>query len=195
MDKPVIIYFCGPHGSGKTTILHTLYEKGFFSSIGSEIGKDLFYQDKFDTERQDEKFELTVSYKELERDKNFVNEHGVIGIETWHPGNLAYAMERNPRSVAKLLSIMKQSPLITDACGFHLSIPKETIYKRTITFCDKRDWAAEFYTKIDRNLGLCLSYLGLKERCILIDANRDLNLVIEDVESIILNSTNFNTDY
>ena len=186
--KPDIIFFCGPHCSGKTTILKTLYKEGLLNSWKFEIGKDLFYKRRLKTEIQDANFEFEVSELELKRDLEIAeNETGLVGIETWHPGNLAYAMVRNAQIVPNLIEIMKTSPLIQEAHGIWLHIPAEVIFQRTKTFENDRAWAADFYTKIENNLQYCLKELGLQDRIISIDSNRELTSVIEDVKSEIRN--------
>ena len=41
MEEPKIIFFCGPHCSGKSSILTQLYEEGIFSAWGNEIDSDV----------------------------------------------------------------------------------------------------------------------------------------------------------
>ncbi len=185
MKEPRIIFFCGPHCSGKSSILTQLYEEGIFSAWGNEIGKELFYQRGFDTAKQDEAFELEVSQRELERDAAYAHKRGMIGIESWHPGNLAYAMVRNPDSVPKLVSGMMCSPLISNAYGIRLSVSREIIFNRTKTFKDDPGWAADFYTKIDGCLDVCLTKLNLWERSVCINADRDFDAVIKEVKEAI----------
>ena len=88
----VPVFFCGPHCGGKTSILRDLYKEGIISEYGSEIGKDLFYQRHIDTALQGEDFEKEITNMEISRDNEYSRKQGVIGIESWHPGNLAYAM-------------------------------------------------------------------------------------------------------
>lgn len=185
MTEPMVIFFCGPHCSGKSSLLGALYNEGLFSFCGNEIGKELFYQRKFSTEEQDEQFEFEVSHDELKRDAECARMRGLIGIETWHPGNLAYAMVRNPNSVSKLISLMKESPLIPNAYGIRLTIPSEVIFARTKTFQDNRTWAADFYTKIDNCLDSCLVQLGLQNKCVHIDATQEFNIVMKEVKKTI----------
>jgi len=185
MKEPTIIFFCGPHCSGKSSILDSLYKEGIFSALGNEIGKDLFYQRGFETARQDEQFEFEVSRRELERDVIYASRQGIIGIESWHPGNLAYAMVRNPDSVSRLVSYMISSPLLSNAYGIRLSVSPETIFSRTETFRDNRSWAADFYSKIDGCLDFCLTQLGLQERSISINADKDFSTVIKEVKDAI----------
>lgn len=183
--KPLIIFLCGPHCSGKSSILRLLYEEGVLSTWGEEIGKNLFYQRRFDTEKQGKEFEFEVTEMELQRDAVFLNGHGIIGIETWHPGNLAYAMVRNTETFSDLLFRMKESPLISCTYGIRLYISPQTIADRTETFENNKMWAVDFYTKIDENLDFCIEQLGLQKRSIWINADQELATVITEVKQAI----------
>ena len=187
MEGLNFFFLCGPHCSGKTTILKQLYREGIISIRGSEIGKELFYQRNLTTAIQGAEYEFEVTQLELERDLTYFQKEGFIGVESWHPGNLAYAMVRNPDVVPQLIYKMKNSPLLASASGIRLHVASETIYKRTQTFREERAWAAEFYSRIENNLDLCLEQLDLNERIISIDANRDLNTVMENVRQVIIN--------
>lgn len=177
-----IIFICGAHCAGKTSLLKALTEKHVLDRWEFEIGKDLFYKRKLKTATQGKAFELEVSNLELERDFALLKAEGLIGIETWHPGNLAYAAIRNPDSVPKLLELMKKSPLIEQAHGIWLRVSAEKIFERTKTFNQSRSWAAEFYTKIDKVTARCLNELGLKNKVTTIDADREFDLVFNDVK-------------
>ncbi|MBD5469455.1 MAG: hypothetical protein HDR21_15120 [Lachnospiraceae bacterium] len=186
MREPMIVFLCGPHCSGKSSILKSLYDESLLSDWGFEIGKELYYQNHFDTECQNQDFEFEVSRRELNRDHKYVKSKGIIGIETWHPGNLAYAAVRNPSIVSKLIRCMIKSPLISNARGIRLQISPEVILERTKTFQQNRDWAVDFYTKIDNVLDTCLKQLGLQDRCVFINANQSLEAVIEEVKKAII---------
>lgn len=185
MQESRVIYICGPHCSGKSSILKKLYEDKILTEWGPEIGKELYYQRRLDTEAQGEKFELEVSALEQERDRDYLNKNEVIGIETWHPGNLAYAAVRNPEIVPALIQNMKKSPLIHKAYGIRFTISPETIAKRTKTFQDNREWATHFYKKIDSELDSCIKQLDLQDRTITIDANREFDEVLSEVKETI----------
>ena len=182
-----IIFVCGAHCAGKTSLLKTLTQEHVLDSWEFEIGKDLFYKRKLETAIQGEAFELEVTQRELKRDADLVNSAGLIGIETWHPGNLAYAAIRNPNSLPKLIALMKKSPLLERAYGVWLSVSPENISVRTKTFSQNRNWAAEFYTKIDGEMAHCLKELGLENKFVTIDANRKFDSVVDDVRQVIEN--------
>ena len=177
-----IIFFCGPHTAGKTTILQRLKEENILQEIAPEIGKELYYKRKFITKAQNADFEIEVTEMELERDKKIFQGSSIVGVETWHPGNLAYATVRNPQIVDALAEKMKKSPLIDSAVGIYLDIPKDLIFQRTKTFQQDREWAADFYSKINSVLPQCFQKLGLSEKIIKIDATKNLEEVFEVVK-------------
>ncbi|MEW9053430.1 MAG: AAA family ATPase [Neobacillus sp.] len=180
-----IVFVCGPHCSGKTSILKELQSRGDIVLRGSEIGKDLYYERKFLTEAQDHFFEMEVATREFERDLHYEKVDGLVGVETWHPGNIAYAAVRNPDSVPELLEFAGRSPFITDSVGIWLRIPKETIIERTQTFKDSREWAGDFYHKIDSKLEVILDNLNLLSKTIIIDANKPQDEVLDEVQRFI----------
>jgi len=180
-----IIYLCGAHTSGKTTILKAIEQLDDVDFVGGEIGKDLYYQRKFKTDNQKESFELEVTELELRRDNKIINSNfNCSVVETWHIGNLAYAMVRNPDCEKKLVEMIKTSPLLNSSLGIWLQVSRENIYARTQTFNDNRSWAADFYSKIDFKIADCFKILNLANH-IIVDANGELNTVINDVKNII----------
>lgn len=181
------IFLCGAHCAGKTSMLKALTEAHVLDGWQFEIGKDLFYKRKLKTAIQGEAFELEVTDRELQRDAELIRAAGLIGIETWHPGNLAYAMIRNPDSVPKLIALMKTSPLLERAHGIWLRVSPENIFARTKTFNQDRTWAAEFYTKIDGVTARCLQELGLENKVVEIDANGNFDSVVDNVKLAIEN--------
>ena len=192
-ESPDVWFLCGSHSSGKTTMLSLLLSEGILNERGTEIGVELFYQRQLDTASQDERFEAEVTDLELARDNVYANYTGVIGIESWHPGNLAYAMVRNPSFVPDLIQRMATSPLLCRAHGIWLRIPPQTISMRTQKFQDRKEWAMEFYKQIDENIPLALEKLDLLDRTFLINANRPVNLVLTDIKEIICNTQQRNT--
>jgi len=180
-----LFFVCGSHCCGKTTVLKKLEDDGFISFNGSELGTDLFLAQKFITENQNEDFELELANLELERDIKILDNIGVAGVETWHPGNLAYAAVRNPRIVSALCEIAHKSPLINNAFGVWLNIDTNVIRNRTKVFKDRVDWACEFYEKVNSQMDNCLKMLGIRERVEIIDANRPLEDVLFKVKDVI----------
>lgn len=180
MDGPWVLFFCGPHCSGKSTLLKTFHREGLLSQRGSEIGKDLYYSRHLETAGQDEAFEFEVSELELARDRIYLETKGVVGIESWHPGNLAYAAVRNRTCLPRLTEYMRTSPLLERAYGLRFHVSERSIAVRTQTFANTAEWAATFYTQIERELDSCLELLGLQDHVIHIDADRPFDDVERD---------------
>jgi hypothetical protein len=89
-------------------------------------GKALFYERKLDTSSPVHQFELEVSQKKIDRDYvYFQSGSGSIGIETWHPGCIAYSLVRNPDIADHLYQLVQESPLINCVAGVYLQIPKK----------------------------------------------------------------------
>ncbi|MDR2730332.1 MAG: hypothetical protein LBB81_05475 [Treponema sp.] len=185
MDNQTIIYLCGPHTAGKTSIIKSLQDDSTIDYTGGEIGKELYYSRSLNTVKQDENFELEVTQLELKRDAFiFQNKYKISVVESWHTGNLAYAMVRNPHSAGKLVPLINTSPLLQRSYGIWLRVSKENIFKRTKTFSKDREWASEFYTLIDSKIESCFKMLNLAGYCV-VDANRDLDIITRDVYNII----------
>lgn len=186
-----LIFICGAHCAGKTSIIKRLYNDNVINFAGYEIGKEFYYKrkkDGFDTQNAGIDFEYEVLNAELERDKYLNNFEGNLVIETWHPGNLAYVYERAPkyynsilRKVHKNINLMEN----INIKGILLYVNKENIAKRTRTFSDNKSWAADFYTRINSYLQKSISDLGLENKIAKIDANDSFDTTYERVLKII----------
>ncbi|MBQ6919341.1 MAG: ATP-binding protein [Synergistaceae bacterium] len=182
----MFMFICGPHASGKTSILRALERDNVITGCGYEIGKELFYQDNFDPDKRDEAFEVGLTKMELQRDIKFSNLPGVSVSETWHPGNLAYVAVRNPKSFKRLSALMRTSPLIETAWGIKLLTTPEQMHERTKTFSDNKDWAVDFHSRVGEKIDDCLYELGLMARTVTVDTSDGLELTIRKVKDIII---------
>ena len=182
----MFMFICGPHASGKTSILRALERDNVITGCGYEIGKEIFYQDKGIPDQRDENFEIALTKMELERDMKFLNMPGVSISETWHPGNLAYVAVRNPKSVKRLSAIMRTSPLIETAWGIKLLTTPEQMHERTKTFSDNKEWAVDFHSKVGEKIDECLYELNLTARTVTVDTSGGLEKTIRLVKDIIL---------
>ncbi|MCL1992028.1 MAG: hypothetical protein FWG66_03660 [Spirochaetes bacterium] len=179
-----MFFICGPHACGKTTVLKRLKQDKNIVFRGTEVGKDLYYERKFQTGEVGEDFELEVVELELKRDAEIYSQPGIAGVETWHPGNLAYAAVRNPRILPTLQKMILTSPMLERAFGIWLVIDNSEMRKRTQTFRGQEDFAGEFYGKINDQLENCFKMLGLWERTTIIDGNRPIEAVIQNVKDV-----------
>jgi hypothetical protein len=101
--QTTILVMLGAHGSGKTT-LGRLAARRLGWPFDEEIGKRL----RDEALRLDAgnhaaacqpDFDRRVAELEIERDRRSL---GCRVVETWHPGNLAYAWQRSPAEAARL---------------------------------------------------------------------------------------------
>jgi predicted ATPase len=101
----------GPHGAGKTTLgraLATALNLPFCAEIGRELAEDPTWRPKTTHAGQAQTaFDREVLQRELARDEAYVGQQRVI--ETWHPGNLAYALERSPAVAAEQLPALHRA--------------------------------------------------------------------------------------
>ena len=181
----MFMFICGPHASGKTSILRALERDNIITGCGYEIGKEIFYRDKGIPDKRDEAFEVELTRMELERDINFASLPGVSVSETWHPGNLAYVAVRNPKSFRRLSALMRTSPLIDRAWGIKLLTTPEQMHERTKTFSDNKEWAVDFHSRVGEKIDDCLYELGLMARTVTLDTSGGLDYVVERVKDII----------
>lgn len=105
----MIVNLVGPHGAGKTTFgkaLAAVTGWTFHDEIGKRLAADsAFRSSGARTSDPQPRFDLEVFAREVERDRTFAEEHpGAIRIvETWHPGNIAFAMSRSPSVVGGMI--------------------------------------------------------------------------------------------
>ena len=190
-----LVFIMGPHCAGKTSLIKALYNNNVANFAGYEIGKQLYYERVnagFKTENSDASFENEILCSEIERD-NYLNLlEGVQLVETWHPGNLAYVLERTPDVFCYLVNKIKQHIKTLkniNLIGVWLQISPETIYKRTKTFSENREWAADFYSKINKNIKTTLNELNLTNCTSIVDAENTFDENYQNVVKIIRGET------
>ncbi len=98
------ICLIGPHGAGKSTLGVRLADRlgvEFRDEIGRHLRDEALAADPdHHALRFDAAFDRRVIEGELERDAARGDRHGFV-VETWHPGNLAYARTRSPAVSAR----------------------------------------------------------------------------------------------
>jgi hypothetical protein len=104
MNAPKLLVLIGPHGAGKSTL-----GRAIAAAIGwrydDEIGERLRHaalskDSSAHAQRPQAEFDEAVLRAELERDATSDASEPRV-VETWHPGNLAYALARSPAVAAK----------------------------------------------------------------------------------------------
>lgn len=108
LDALVLI---GPHSSGKTTLGRMISERlgwPFHDEIGKRLRWEALAQDPdAHALRPQPDFDREVTARELARDAAY--QGGPRIVETWHPGNLAYAQSRSPQLTATLYEQIRHS--------------------------------------------------------------------------------------
>ena len=97
------IIVVGPHGAGKTSVGQALAKRlgvPFHAEIGRELAEDPQWRPAGHTAADRQlAFDDEVMRRELARDANWPAAQPRV-VETWHPGNLAYALRRSPDRLA-----------------------------------------------------------------------------------------------
>jgi hypothetical protein len=145
--KPIII-FNGAHSSGKSTLARMLCEKHklpFFHEIGYEVLKSFHYVPT-------PELDPTIMQKELERDNGLLSIPSVPVVETWHPGNMAYAYIRNKKAYGKYLQGFEKTLKNFSPIAVNITIT-ETTFKTRYNgnyFNMEFDEIIEFYKEIKK---------------------------------------------
>lgn len=107
----MIIALIGPHGVGKSTLGALLAQRlglPFDPELGRQLAEDPAWRPAgLGAEGSGEAFDAEVMARELLRDLDRDGQDRVV--ETWHPGNLAYAARRSPRVAAAYLAALRRA--------------------------------------------------------------------------------------
>lgn len=94
--KKRILIFNGVHGSGKSTLAKRLVAGDGRYVYFPEIGAQLRSEVNFDVLHSGYDFDTEIMRRELSRDIDLIESPSIPVVETWHFGNLAYILSRNP---------------------------------------------------------------------------------------------------
>jgi predicted ATPase len=104
-----VLVMVGPHGSGKTTLGRLVAQRlgwRYDCEIGAELrARELSLRAGSHASRHQPEFDRRVIELEMERDRC---SRDCRIVETWHPGNLAYARLRSPEVAARYEPILKR---------------------------------------------------------------------------------------
>jgi predicted ATPase len=93
-----LIVLLGVHGAGKTTFGSSLPVDRF--AFYGEIGTQLRAEVDFGVTSPQEDFDREVMLREVQRDHELLAEPRIPVVETWHIGNLAFALARGSNVIA-----------------------------------------------------------------------------------------------
>ncbi len=106
----VTLVFVGPHGAGKTTVGRLVAERvgcPFEEEIGARLRREALARDPGRHAMLSQGgFDEEVFRREFARDQERTGVAWRV-VETWHPGNAAYALARSPEVVARHLAVMR----------------------------------------------------------------------------------------
>ena len=183
-NKPTIICLLGIHTSGKTTIGKRLHSLGipYYKEIGDELIKTV----DFSSPEKVAWFDGEIMKRELQRDNTlFSVDSGMAVVETWHIGNIAYAMIRTPAVAREYAARLKDQFTKCNAVHLFLDINEETFRQRAnllVPLGIKED-VFVFYKNIERNLLALLDEHNVEYHKI--DANQEVEKVVDDIKEVL----------
>lgn len=131
----LIIVLVGAHGSGKSTLGRRLAQSlsiPFEPELGELMRREALQQSaQAHAACPQPAFDERLFQAELERDHLRPPSHACV-VETWHPGNLAYAEKRSPHIVAQFLPTVRETCMQLQGRVWvqPLSISRETLRQR-----------------------------------------------------------------
>lgn len=164
VEKTKIIVTNGQHGAGKTTIGR--FVAGALNSIfASEIGGALRQEVSYNALESATDFDREVMRRELLRDHE-LRENPIAApyvVETWHTGNLAYALLRSPELASAYLDELRKQLLRFQVSHLLFTISDNTFFDRMTEKVDpeRRNDLLAFYKGIVHQTRKIYADLGL----------------------------------
>lgn len=184
-DMKMIIVLSGIHSSGKSTLGRSLGEQGYAYVL--EIVERFIEQGITTGVKAEPTLDEMIMEAEFQRDKYlFRSARDPIIVETWHPGNIAYATLRNPivatRYKKRFGPIAKHHRIY----GIYLRIGDHTFLERTRKYIGQDALQAiEFFHNLEQTTLAC--YRDFQLPLIEIDAVASIAVVQRKVLSLIEN--------
>lgn len=152
--KKKILVMNGHHGTGKTTIGRLVSQK-FGNRFLEEIGGRLREEVAYGTLDSKTDFDREVMRRELLRDHQLLRTQttDIPIIETWHTGNIAYAMKRSPDLIAFYLKEFVKQLSKFDVFHILITVDNSTFFSRIIDKLpeSRKKELADFYREITQN--------------------------------------------
>lgn len=170
-----IIVLNGIHGSGKSTVGSMLTQSFPQFAYFYEIGGKLRTEVNYNTMSSGLEFDKEVMNRELARDIELLKSSTIPIVETWHMGNLAYAMNRSPELVKKYKSKLQKQLQLFEPIGFTFEISPDIFLQRISEYVpsEKLDDYIRFFNQISQNTFDIYSSLGIKHYVINNDGSLD----------------------
>ncbi len=161
------VVLVGPHGAGKSTLGRALAARlgvAFEGEIGARLREEALARDPAQHAMcAQPDFDARVFREELARDAA-----GRPGdwrvVETWHPGNLAYATERSREMVATWRPLIEDTvaPWRTHVVVQPLAITRETALRRLREPGPDDEALVSFFARVGRQAVESARTLGLR---------------------------------
>lgn len=148
-----ILVFNGVHGAGKSTIARLFVERNRGFAYFPEIGGQLRREVSYNALHSKEDFDLEVMKREMARDKQLLIDPKTPVVETWHIGNMAYALARNPQLFEVYRGAITKQLRLFEPTGIMLDITWDTFRSRITEKigADEIDKLTAFYQEVLNN--------------------------------------------
>ncbi len=150
--KKRIIVFNGMHSAGKTE-LATILAKNNKAHYHYEIGRKLHSEVDYHSLTSFDDYDTEIMRRELERDRELLLKPELPIVETWHVGDMAYAMQRSPSVIPLWNEKLQEALRVFDPLCILVKISDETFRKRGVRgeIMDDFEEMLLFYKKLSRD--------------------------------------------
>jgi len=186
-NRKVIIALIGLPSSGKTLLGKYLKNLGY--CFRTEVAGTLISQGFTAGEKADQDFDKKVMRMEFSRDNLFCLSNSIVQVvETWHPGNMAYAMARSSPIVRQYKDQFRLLLQRLEARCLVLDLDPQISYLRSYALQKPTCNSVNFLVKVQKYMSMLMEEFGLTS--ITIDAtgcSKDMiNRAVESVQSWVM---------